>query len=183
MSSSRRILLPEDDLLLRPGEGDGLHLRECGDVITQQEVIQCGRIDVHGVLVHQVHGAVSEGEIALAVQLAEAPHPDLIVRVPGGEADGTHRVLQAVLGGVRHVLDDKGRPELREPVQQLPDLFAVHRERLVPVIDPAVPVCAEGQGDLFARLVRIGPRHGGHLVGRQLKDHLSALPDVLPRLF
>ena len=176
------IFIPPDGLILRPAEGDGLHLRKSGDVIAPQKVVQRGLIDVHRVLIHQIDAPVPQREVPLAVHLAVIAHQDLIVCLPGGDVNGADRILQAVLGIVRHVLNDECRTQLGELVQQLLQLFRVHGECLVTVVEP-VPIFVEGQGHRSAVLIRIGPGDGCSRIRRQLEHHLAALPDVLPGFF
>ena len=66
----------------------------------------------------QVHVSVPNGDIPLGVHLAVVPQLDCMSLPAGGDADGAHRVIQAVLPQIVHIFDDEGGAEGREGLQK-----------------------------------------------------------------
>ena len=66
----------------------------------------------------QVHVSVPDGDIPLGVHLAVVPQLDRLSPPAGCDADGAHRVIQAVLAQIVHIFDDEGGAEGLEGFQK-----------------------------------------------------------------
>ena len=160
------------------GERDLLRLGDGGDAVVQDQVPERGVKLLHGVVGHEVDLPVPQGEVALGVQLAVVPQGQGIGPALRPDGDAARRIAEAVLPQVPGILNGKGRPQLLQGLQQGRQLLPVHGERLVALIDPAVPLPAEGEAAAL-----IGPGQGGDALRIDGKDGLAALPDrLLPGL-
>ena len=112
------VLLVGDGVVLRAGEAQLRHLAEGGDVVLVDQLVQGHVKLVQGVVGRQVHVSVPNGDIPLGVHLAVVPQLDCMSLPAGGDADGAHRVIQAVLPQIVHIFDDKGGAEGREGFQK-----------------------------------------------------------------
>ena len=112
------VLLVGDGVVLRAGEAQLRHLAEGGDVVLVDQLVQGHVKLVQGVVGRQVHVSVPNGDIPLGVHLAVVPQLDCMSLPAGGDADGAHRVIQAVLPQIVHIFDDEGGAEGREGLQK-----------------------------------------------------------------
>ena len=151
--------------------GDGIQI---GDLVILDQLAELGVKEVQGVVFHQVHVAVPDGDIALGVHGAVIPQEDGVVRILCGDVDGAGGIAQPVLAQILRVLDDKGGAEGGKGIQQFGDLVLIHREGVVAVIGPGAVLLAEGQG-----LAVILPGEVGDGVRGELQNHLAAVLDVL----
>ena len=162
------VLLIGDCIVLHPVKPQPGHLIQLRDVVVVYHVAEPRVKLVQGVAGGQIHLSIPNGHISLGIHGAEVAEQYLVVLLPGAQCNGAYWVIQAVLARILHLLNDEGRREGLERLQQLAYLFSVHGERLISIIEP-VPIPVKRQC-----LPLIGPGEGLDHVTVDLQDDLSA---------
>jgi len=155
-------------VVVRPLDAYQGHTVQGGHGVVFYHVLQGDFIELHRVAGHQVYIAVTQGEVALGIHLAEIPQLYLVAVLPGLDVDGAAGLVKAVLAVVLHVLYGKGGSQVFKDPQQLVDFILAHREAVVIVVAPA-PVLVEGQA-----LIVVLPAEGGDGGGVQAEYGLAA---------
>ena len=128
------VLLIGDCIVLHPVKPQPGHLIQLRDVVVVYHVAEPRVKLVQGVAGGQIHLSIPNGHISLGIHGAEVAEQYLVVLLPGAQCNGAYWVIQAVLARILHLLNDEGRREGLERLQQLAYLFSVHGERLISII-------------------------------------------------
>ena len=162
-----------DGIRFLAGECDLLHRVKFRDGIIKNHIPQDGIKFIQRVVADKICLAVTDGNIPLLVHFAEVTELDGIAFLVCGNMDRTDRLVKAVLSVVLYIVNGKCSRKGCKLFQQVIDLFLVHGEGVILVVDPRF-VFGKGECSAFIR-----PRKSGNAFRGNFQYHFAAVFDLL----
>ena len=141
----------------------------------EDHIGQAGGNIVNGIFANQIHIAVADIDVALLVHLAEIAQLDIVALFLCGQMKRCFRLVQTVLGIIRHIRDHKGHTVFFKVFQDIQNLFLADGECFIIPVSPAVISLAECQTSAAG----IFPGQGQNRIGGNLQDNRIAGADAL----